>query len=124
MNQLIIIGIGGAAGAILRFITSKSVQTWVGGSFPFGILAVNLIGSFAIGILATLFIERSSLDPIWRAGILIGLLGGFTTFSSFSLDTINLLRNGAVMQATLYIFSSVFLCLLAAWLGILLGRNI
>ncbi len=124
MNQIIIIGIGGAFGSILRFITSKSVQTWIGSGFPFGILTVNFLGSFAIGLLATLFIDRSSLDPIWRAGILIGFLGGFTTFSSFSLDTINLLRNGAVMQAMLYIFSSVLLCLLAAWLGILLGRNI
>jgi CrcB protein len=125
MQQLIIvtlIALGGALGSVLRFLLGKQIQISSNSSFPFGILAVNVIGSFAIGLLATLIIDRFKLDPIWRYTLLVGLLGGFTTFSSFSLDTIDLLRNSMYLQAILYISSSVILSLIATWLGILLAN--
>lgn len=122
MLQLLVIGLGGAAGSILRFLLGKQIQLATNSSFPFGILTVNVLGSFAMGLLATLIIDRFNLDPIWRYALLVGLLGGFTTFSSFSLDTIDLLRSGLFFQASLYIFLSVVLSLMATALGILLAN--
>lgn len=122
MMQLIAIAIGGAVGSVFRFLISKGVQTVCGYTFPLGILTVNILGSFVIGLLATLFMDHFHANPIWTAVILIGFLGGFTTFSSFSLDTLNLLETGAVLQALLYVGSSVIFSIFAAWLGVLLGR--
>lgn len=124
MNQILAIAIGGAVGSVFRFWTSKGVQHIFGYMFPVGILAVNIIGSFAMGLLATIFLDRFHVDSLWTATILIGLLGGFTTFSSFSLDTLNLLESGAIIQALLYVGSSVIFSLIAAWLGVVLGRMV
>lgn len=121
MYQLIAIAIGGALGSVLRFLASKGVHNLFGYDFPFGILTVNILGSFFMGLLVVLFIDRLNIEPIWSAAILIGFLGGFTTFASFSIDTINLLINGAPFLALLYMLASVICCLLAAWSGVLLG---
>jgi len=124
MIQLLAIGLGGACGSILRFLTAGKVQAWFGGDFPLGIFTVNLLGSFIMGVLATIFIARFDLNSVWREAILIGVLGGFTTFSGFSMGVVNLFKNGAELQALLYIFASVLFCVLAAWLGVLLGRSL
>jgi len=117
------IAIGGAIGSVLRFWLSKFIQDSITSGFPFGILVVNVLGSFLIGFLATLLVDRFYLNHIWRAFILIGFLGGFTTFSSFSIDAINLLRQGFQLQSLLYIISSLIFCLSATWLGILLATR-
>jgi fluoride exporter len=124
MPQLFIIAAGGAFGCVARFILAQNVHRLLPENFPYGILLVNILGCLLMGILATWFIERWQLNALWRAGILIGFLGGFTTFSSFSIDAVNLLENGAVFAASTYIFLSVVLCLMATWLGILLGRSV
>ncbi|MCK4609257.1 MAG: fluoride efflux transporter CrcB [Gammaproteobacteria bacterium] len=123
MIQLIAIALGGALGSVLRYVTSLGIQNWLGGSFPWGILAVNVLGSFAMGLLTMVLLHRLDLNPVWSGAILVGLLGGFTTFSSFSIDAVNLFRGGAGLQSMLYIFASIILCLLAAWLGVILGRG-
>lgn len=123
MQQLFAIAAGGAGGALFRFWTSNAVYQWLGRGFPYGTLAVNLIGSFLMGLLTHLFLERLSLTPEWRAAVLIGFLGSFTTFSTFSLETLNLLNNGEMLKALLNVTISICVCLLAVWAGFLVGRQ-
>lgn len=124
MNQILAIAAGGAAGAVLRFWVSTGVYGWLGRGFPYGTLVVNVFGSLLMGLLAVLLIERLSLGPEWRAAILIGLLGGFTTFSTFSLETLNLIEAGAHGKAMLNAALSLVLCVAAAWAGVIAGRQI
>jgi|TARA_R110000822_G_scaffold125978_6_gene260973 fluoride exporter len=122
--QLFAIAVGGAVGAILRFAMSNGVYKLFGRDFPFGTLAVNVLGSLLIGVLFILLIEKLAVAAEWRAGLLVGLLGAFTTFSTFSLETFTLMENGAFIKAGLNVFLSVVLCLAATWLGISLGRQL
>lgn len=124
LQQLFVIALAGAIGCVLRFVLSQQIQQSFARGFPLGILTVNVLGCLMMGFLATLFLERFTLSPHWRAAILVGFLGGFTTFSSFSIDTINLLELGAYGKALLYIVLSVVLCLLATWGGVQLGRSV
>ncbi|WP_300496798.1 fluoride efflux transporter CrcB [uncultured Methylophaga sp.] len=124
MLQLFAIAVGGAVGAILRFAMSNGVYKLFGRDFPFGTLAVNVLGSLLIGVLFILLIEKLAVAAEWRAGLLVGLLGAFTTFSTFSLETFTLMENGAFIKAGLNVFLSVVLCLAATWLGISLGRQL
>lgn len=123
MYHIAAIALGGAVGSIFRFILSKKIQNISATAFPVGILLVNVIGCFLIGLLTILFIERFNLNPIWRAGILVGFLGGFTTFSTFTIDTLSMIERSNYLHASLYILLSMVCCLFATWFGILLGRN-
>jgi CrcB protein len=123
MSTLLAIAIGGAIGSVLRYVISTEVQRFIRIEFPYGVLLVNVLGCFLVGLLATLFIERIEVLPLWRAAILIGFLGGFTTFSTFTNDTINMLQVGEVISALLYIMLSVILCLTGTWVGVLLARS-
>ena len=123
MNQLISIALGGAFGAVMRFLMSAGLYQWLGRGFPYGTLAVNLVGSFLIGLLTeALIVQRIAIAVEYRAAILIGFIGAFTTFSTFSLETIYLLEQGNLTKAGLNILLSVLGCLIAVWLGLLLGR--
>ncbi len=124
MSQLLAIAFGGALGAVMRFVTSTGVHRLAGRDFPYGTLTVNVLGSLLMGFLYILLIERASLSPEWRAVLLVGFLGAFTTFSTFSIETLNLVENGELMKAGLNVLLSVSFCLLAAWLGILAGRQL
>ena len=124
MLQIIAIAIGGALGSVFRFALSTGVYQWLGRDFPYGTLTVNVLGSLLMGFLYIVLMERSSLGPEWRALILIGLLGAFTTFSTFSLETLNLIESGALLKAAMNILLSVVLCLFAAWAGMLGGRQL
>lgn len=99
------------------------VYSFAGQGFPYGTLAVNVSGSLLIGFLYIL-IERMGLGIEWRAALLIGLIGAFTTFSSFSLETLNLFEQGEQLKAAMNIVLSVVLCLFATWLGILAARQL
>ena len=123
MAQVIAIAAGGALGALLRYWVSISVHAVLGRGFPYGTLVVNVMGSLLMGYLFVLLLERLAVGAVWRAAILIGVLGGFTTFSTFSVETINLLEQGAFARALLNILLSVTLCVAAAWLGVLWGRQ-
>lgn len=124
MIRVLAIAAGGAVGAVLRYWMANGTHALLGRGFPYGTLAVNVLGSFAVGFLFVLFLERMALSGEWRAGILIGVLGAFTTFSTFSIETLNLLEEGAHLKASLNVILSVTLCLAGAWFGLLLGRTL
>lgn len=124
MQHILYIAIGGAVGSVLRYLVSIGIHTLLGRSFPYGTLTVNVVGSFAMGILYIILIERLSDSVELRAVILIGLLGAFTTFSTFSIETFNLLESGEHLKAVLNVLLSVVICLLATWAGILIGRQL
>ena len=113
------VALGGAAGSVARYACSVAALRWLGSGFPWGTLFVNVAGSFAIGLLASLMTAdgRPLLGTDARPLLLIGVLGGFTTFSSFSLETLNLARSGALGAALLNTAGSVALCLAGVWLG-------
>lgn len=114
------VAIGGACGASLRFYISQLILNWLGKGFPFATLLVNISGSFIMGLLYQL-IEQEILDiSVHRTLIGIGFLGAFTTFSTFSLDTLLLLQQGDVIKAILNVLLNVCLCLCAAGLGLYL----
>ncbi len=122
--QALAIAAGGAIGALLRFWVSTAVYGWLGRGFPWGTLAVNLIGSAAMGVLYILLLERLTTGPEIRALLLVGLLGAFTTFSTFSIETFNLIEQAEVGKALLNVGVSVVACVLAAWAGVILGRQL
>lgn len=124
MKTLLLIACGGAVGAVLRYGASLGVYSLMGRGFPWGTLFVNVSGSLLMGVLSILLLERFDIGPEWRAAILVGLLGSFTTFSTFSIETLNLLEQGDIMRAFANIAFSVIVCLLAVWLGVGLGRQL
>jgi CrcB protein len=125
MNQLIAVAVGGACGAVVRFLRSAGLYQWLGRGFPYGTLAVNVIGSFLIGLLTeALFMQRVTIVLEYRAAILVGFIGAFTTFSTFALETIYLLEQGSLTKAMLNIAASVMGCLVAVWIGLLCGRSL
>jgi len=120
LTKLLIIGAGGFVGAVLRYGISGWVQRSTTSTFPYGTLAVNILGSFLLGVVLYLVQERGVLPPAWRSAVAIGMLGALTTFSTFSYETMELLRSHEVPAAVLNIFVNVLLCLLAVWVGRLL----
>lgn len=118
MRLLLLVAAGGALGSVLRWLTSNGVQKLLPHtSFPWSTLAVNVIGSFAIGALMTLALTRSTLPPEARLFLVTGVLGGFTTFSALSWETLTLLRDGATGPALAYALGSLVLGLGAAFAG-------
>jgi len=124
MNQLVAIAAGGALGALLRFWVASGVAAWLGRGFPYGTLLVNVSGSLAIGVLYILLLERADVGAVWRLFLMTGLLGAFTTFSTFSLETLVLIESGEYLKAGFNVLLSVILCLAAAYAGVLLGRQL
>ncbi|MCM8747787.1 fluoride efflux transporter CrcB [Thermomicrobiaceae bacterium CFH 74404] len=121
MTGVLLVAIGGAAGSVARYLASTSVQRNVGISFPLGTFIINVTGSFLIGVILGLF-EAGNLSPAARLLIAVGFLGGFTTFSSFSYESLLLLESKAVLPFLLNTVGSVVAGLAAAWLGVVLVR--
>lgn len=124
MQQLIAIAIGGAVGSVLRFVVSTNVQRVMGKDFPYGTLTVNVLGSLLMGFLFIMLVERQISSIELRSGLLFGVLGAFTTFSSFSFETLALLESGDWGKALINVFMSVTCCLLATWIGLGIGRQL
>lgn len=124
MHKLLLIGFAGFLGTVARYLISGYLARRVGETFPAGTLAVNLLGCFLIGALFYLLQERFLVDPLIRSLILIGLLGGFTTFSSFGLQTFTLLREGELFLAMANILLSNVGGLLMVWSGYVLAEII
>jgi CrcB protein len=124
MKMILFIAFGGAAGAVLRYGASLGVYSLLGRGFPYGTMFVNVSGSLLMGLLSIVMLERFNIGPEWRAAILVGLLGSFTTFSTFSIETLNLLEQGDMTKAFANIVLSVIVCLAAVWIGISLGRQL
>ena len=123
-NSLLIF-LGCGIGGVLRFWISNLTYLLLGRGFPHGTLMVNVTGALLMGLLATIAQERFSfIEGPFRAFLLIGVLGGYTTFSSFSLETLNLIESANYLGAALNIILSVVLCLGAVWFGVLLGRQL
>lgn len=119
--QLIAIAVGGAAGAVLRFVVSGLAYDYLGDGFPWGTLVVNLIGCFVIGFLSKLF-ESMTVSPNVRMMILVGGLGAFTTFSTYALENVNLLRDDQIMLAAINVLASTAVGLICVFLGIALAN--
>jgi CrcB protein len=122
INMIMAVAAGGAFGAVARYVVAGQVGHWLGTGFPWGTLAVNVIGSLIMGTLAELFALVWSPGPEMRALLIVGVLGGFTTFSSFSLDAILLIERNDWWPAVLYIGGSVILSLAAFFAGMRLLR--
>jgi len=124
LGQLAAIMLGGAFGAASRYGVSLLAVQLLGKGFPYGTLIVNVLGSLLMGFLSIYFLTKTNLDPMVRMAVLVGFLGSFTTFSTFSMDTLMLLESGAVAKGLLNIALSVSLSLLAVWIGMLIARSI
>ncbi len=122
MKILITIAIGGAFGAVARYTLGLGVHNFLGNSFPYGTLTVNVVGSFAIGIFYAVLVESGTGLAHYRAPLMIGLLGAFTTFSAFSLETIQLMEAGNIWKATANVLLNLVLCFAACWGGLAVGR--
>ncbi len=125
-ETLILVGvaIGGAIGSVLRYLIQTHSLQWFGTSFPYGTLLVNVAGSLLIGFLSFILLERITVSEEVRFAILVGVLGGFTTFSTFSFETLNLIQQGNFISAMGNVLVSVSLCLFACFLGLSLARAI
>jgi len=118
----LLIAVGGAAGSLSRYLASTAIMARLGGRFPLGTLVINVTGSFLIGLLMTLLTERL-LDPNWRFLLVVGFLGGYTTFSSFEWETFAAVRDGGLWIGMLNVGLSVMLGYLAVWLGSMSARR-
>lgn len=122
MRQLLAVAAGGAVGASLRWILAGAVQRAAGGSFPWGTFVVNALGSFLLGFLFVYLIERSTAGELLRLSLTVGLLGAFTTFSTYSLESLRLMQSGAYGLAFGNVLGQVIVCLLLTWLGLQIAR--
>ncbi|MDT8397012.1 MAG: fluoride efflux transporter CrcB [Pseudomonadales bacterium] len=122
MISYLMVAFGGALGAMSRYWVYNAHLEWNDGRFPSATLLVNIVGSFLIGIAYVLIIEKAHLGPSWRAVVMVGFLGAFTTFSTFSMDAVELLLEGQLLAALVYVLSSVVVCIVMAWLGLTLFR--
>jgi CrcB protein len=122
--MLLAVAAGGAAGSVARFVTMSAMGHWFGTAFPYGTLAVNVIGSLVMGVLVEWWALAWSPAPELRALLAVGVLGGFTTFSTFSLDLVVLVQRGEMVAAALYMVVSVVFSVGALFAGLFLVRGI
>ena len=124
MNMILSIAAGGAIGAVGRYLTMVGIGQWIGHGFPYGTLIVNIVGSFALGSLIEILALTWSPSVEIRAFFIVGLLGAFTTFSTFSLDVITLIERGEFLPAASYIIVSVVVSIAALFFGMMIFRHI
>ena len=124
MKYLLFIALGGASGAVSRYLLANWIHSLWEGKFPVGTLVVNVLGSFVIGILYVLIVERQVVHADWRGVLMVGFLGAFTTFSTFSLETIALFEAGHAVQAAGYMVGSAIVCVAMAGLAMQLTRTL
>lgn len=121
--EIVGIAVGGALGAVSRFLLGNYISKVSGSSLPLGTFAINIIGCFAMGFLMTLIVERQLLSAAWRLLLCVGFLGGFTTFSSFGYEGLMLLTEGRLLAALVYTFGSVGAGIIGAGVGALLAKG-
>lgn len=122
--QYVYIAVFGACGCLARYAVSGWTYRLCGTALPWGTLAVNVVGSFCVGLIMETSMRSSLLLPELRIGLTVGFLGGFTTFSTFSYETMRLLEEGSLLQASGNILLSVLACVLCAGLGIFVARQL
>src|SRR3989440_13045709 len=118
MDRYLMVLIGGGFGALARYVLGAEIAARAGGRFPLGTLVINVTGSFLIGLLMTLLTERFQPHPNWRLLLVVGFLGGYTTFSSFEWETYSAVRAGGRLIGLLNVVASVLLGYVAVWLGL------
>ena len=123
MDRYLVVLAGAGLGGLLRYVLGSWIMARFGGRFPLGTFVINVTGSFLIGLLMTLMTERWNPHPHWRLFLIVGVLGGYTTFSSFEYETLQTVRDGARWMALLYVTGSVVMGYCAVWLGALLAAR-
>lgn len=124
MLNYILISIGAAIGGVFRYGLASFIQKRVESFFPYGTLVVNITGSFVLGFIMYYLDEKEFLSPQMRLFLTVGLCGGFTTFSTFSYETLNLIKNSQFLLAASNVLGSVFLCLIAIYLAYVLSKSL
>ncbi len=124
MKYLLFIALGGASGAVARYAIATYIHELWEGPLPVGTLLVNFVGSFAIGVMFVLIVDKQIIHADWRGVLMVGFLGAFTTFATFSLETITLMESGHIVHALGYMLMSVTMCVVAAGSAIYLTRII
>jgi len=122
MTNILLAALGGAIGSVLRYLVGVFTVRWFGPSFPWGTLTVNIVGSFIIGLTVEMIARRFNASMELRVFIVTGIIGGFTTWSSFSLDTMVLFERGAIAAAAAYVIGSLVVSFAAVFAGLALGR--
>jgi CrcB protein len=123
LNSFLLVVLGGGLGAGARFLVATHVSRLYGGLFPMGTFLINVTGSFLIGVLMTVFLYRPDVNPSWRLFLVTGILGGYTTFSSFEWETLAAWRAGSPTVALANVLLSVSLGFLGVWLGFVLTER-
>jgi fluoride exporter len=124
MSKYFVVMLGGAIGAVSRFMVGLLILRFYSATFPLGTFLINVSGSFLIGVLMTLFLNRPAIHVNWRLFLVTGVLGGYTTFSSFEWETLVSFRTGAQNVAFLYVALSVILGLFGAWAGLIIANRL
>ncbi len=122
MNMVLLVAAGGAVGSVARYLMATAIQKASGWEFPIGTVLVNVLGCFVIGLLYVWLVARHDPRQDLRALLMVGVMGGFTTFSSFSLETVTLMLNGSYGNAVLNVAVSLVACLAGTWLAITVAR--
>jgi CrcB protein len=122
MLNILLAAMGGAIGSVLRYLVGVFSVRWFGPSFPWGTLTVNVVGSFVIGLMVEVIARRFNASAEMRVFIVTGIIGGFTTWSSFTLDTMVLFERGATFAAAAYVIGSLVISFAAVFAGLALGR--
>jgi len=123
LNRYVVVLAGAGLGGLMRYMLGTWIMAKYGGRFPLGTLLINVSGAFLIGLLMTVLTERTHPHPNWRLFLVVGVLGGYTTFSSFEYETYQAVRDGARAMALLYVTGSVLAGYLAVWLGTILAAR-
>lgn len=122
MTRLLIVCLGGAVGSGARYLVSTWVARAAPSAFPAGTLAVNALGSFLIALIMHVGLSTEAIPPMWRLGLTTGVMGGFTTYSTFNYETTELLREGATLLAFANLAATLAVCLVAGFLGLAVGK--
>jgi CrcB protein len=120
LDKYLVVLAGAGLGGLARYVAGTWIMTKYGGRFPLGTFVINVSGSFLIGVLMTLFTDRLNPHPNWRLFLVVGILGGYTTFSSFEYEAYQAVRDGARWMGMLYVTGSVLVGYLGVWLGAML----
>jgi len=123
LDRYLVVLVGAGLGGLARYVAGTWIMAKYGGRFPLGTLVINVTGSFLIGVLMMLFTERLHPHPNWRLFLVVGVLGGYTTFSSFEYETFQAVRDGESWMALLYVLGSVGVGYVGVWLGALLAAR-
>ncbi len=124
MTAAILVGVGGFFGSVARYLIDRRVTHWTGGTLPWGTFVVNVSGSFAIGLLFAVIVERAALGANLRAPLMIGFIGAYTTFSTLMLESWRMVEDGAWQVALVNIGGSILVGMVAVITGVLIGRSI